>query len=211
MKCIIISGGNPPGRELLFSEINEESFIICADKGCNCTYKYDIEPNLIMGDFDSVDKSILEYYRNKNINIECFSKDKDFTDTELVLNKAIDLKYDDICLFGCTGSRLDHFLGNVGLLYKCLKHGVKAKIMDDNNIITMHDKSFEVSGESGEYFSIIPYSSVINNLSIIGGKYPLNNYNLELGESYAVSNQFTLRNVNIIFDKGTLLLIRSKD
>ena len=47
MKVIIISGGNPPSKELLTKEITEDTFLIGADSGANCLYDYNIEPDLL--------------------------------------------------------------------------------------------------------------------------------------------------------------------
>jgi len=59
MKVIIISGGNPPSRELLQKEITDNAFLIGADSGANCLYKYNILPDLLVGDFDSIDEKAL--------------------------------------------------------------------------------------------------------------------------------------------------------
>lgn len=56
MKAIVIGGGEAPSKELLKQEMKDSSYIICADSGANCLYKYDIIPDFILGDMDSIDK-----------------------------------------------------------------------------------------------------------------------------------------------------------
>ena len=56
MKVIIISGGTPPSKELLIKEIRSDTLLIGADSGANCLYFYNIKPDLLVGDFDSIDK-----------------------------------------------------------------------------------------------------------------------------------------------------------
>ena len=56
MKVIIVSGGNKPSEKLLKSYIENDDIIIGVDKGCNALFDYNIKPNLILGDFDSIKK-----------------------------------------------------------------------------------------------------------------------------------------------------------
>ena len=57
----------------------------------------------------------------KDIDIEKFSTEKDYTDTELALRRAIDDGADIITIFGATGGRLDHLLANIRILYYAYK------------------------------------------------------------------------------------------
>lgn len=207
MKAVIISGGTTPSYKLLHKELETSSYLICADSGANCVYNYNMCPNFIVGDLDSIDVEALSYFKNKKVDILEYPPDKDFTDTEIAINKAIDLGVTEIVLLGCTGSRLDHMLGNIGLLLKCLKLGVAATVKDDNNILLMTDKSIVINGKKGDTFSLLPYGDSIYDLSIAGAKYNLKGVKLELGSALTVSNEFLEEEVQITFKKGILLII----
>ena len=60
MVVAIVSGGTPPSEKLLRDYLNKVDFIIAADKGSECLYDYNIIPNLLLGDFDSTKKEILD-------------------------------------------------------------------------------------------------------------------------------------------------------
>ena len=135
MKVVIIGGGTPPSKKLLEEELADAKVLICADGGGNCLHKYKIVPEYLLGDFDSIDKEVLEFFIDSNCIIETFPTEKDCTDSEICFEKAIQLKATSITMLGFTGSRLDHFLGNLGLLKKSLSLGVKSIIRDDNNKI----------------------------------------------------------------------------
>ncbi len=211
MKGIIISGGSPPTKELLEKEISTSSIIIGADSGANILYEYGLKPDILLGDFDSIDKKVLEYYKNLDCNIDIYPSEKDFTDTELAFNKATELSCDEICFLGCTGSRMDHFLGNLGLLKRCLKKGINAYIKDDNNYIFLTDKSLVLKGNRGQTFSLQAYSDVVKNLSIHNAKYKLENYDLTLGDPMTVSNEFLDTDVEVVFDEGFLMILFTCD
>lgn len=212
MKVTIVSGGKAPSLTLVKNELETSSFLICADSGANCLYKYKIKPDYLMGDFDSIDKEALDFFRTSEVKISKYPEKKNFTDTEAVCNKALGLNADEITFLGCTGTRLDHIMGSIGMLKQCIKMGVKAYIKDENNSIEIINKSSIIYGKKGDIFSLYAYCDVVKNLSIIGAKYKLNNYDLTLGDSRTVSNEFLDSNVRIQFDDGGLILLfRSKD
>lgn len=212
MKILIVSGGAPPSYELIKEELKDSSFLICADSGGECLYKYNIIPNFLMGDFDSISLEALEFFRaQEKCTIDTYPKDKDFTDTELVLNKAAQLGASEIVFLGCTGTRMDHFMGNVGMLLKCLKLNIKAYIKDNNNIIEITDKPISIKKEKGTTFSLQAYCDKVKDLNIRGAKFELENYDLTLGDPRTVSNEFLNNDVHIDFKSGILLIFYSKD
>ncbi|WP_097025540.1 thiamine diphosphokinase [Clostridium peptidivorans] len=212
MKAVIITGGQMPSSDIVREEVKDAEYIICADRGAEVAYKYGIEPNEIIGDFDSIDKSILQSFKDKNIPIIKFPAEKDDTDTTIAIGEVLKRKVDELVILGATGSRIDHVLGNIGLLIKCLKQKVKCYIRDDNNIILLTDKNITLNYRGYKYFSLLSYGETVNGLTIEGGKYPLNNYELQLGDSLAVSNEFLLgKSVEINFKSGLLLIVESRD
>lgn len=133
LNVAIVSGGNPPSEKLLKKYISEVEFIIAADKGSECLYKYNIIPDLLLGDFDSAKKEILDNMKLKVKEVLEFQPEKDYTDTEIAVMEAIKRGAEKIYLFGATGTRMDHTLGNIGLMLTTKKKGANLEILDDNN------------------------------------------------------------------------------
>ena len=117
----------------------------------------------------------------------------------------------EICLLGCTGTRIDHVLGNIGLLSKCLNHNIKAYMKDDNNFMFLCNSSMTIYGKKGDIFSLQSYGDVVENLTIEGAKYPLANYELRIGDPRTISNVFNEDVVHLSFTKGTLFVNLTKD
>ena len=68
-KTVIISGGMlDEGFAEKVLEANPEAYIIAVDKGLEYLYNHKIEPQYIVGDFDSIDPKVIDYYR-KETNI----------------------------------------------------------------------------------------------------------------------------------------------
>lgn len=211
MKIVIVSGGVPPSKQLLLKELYHSSYLICADSGANCLFKYGIVPHYLMGDFDSIDKGVYEYFATKECNIETFKKDKDYTDTKIALLKSIELGASEVVFLGSTGNRIDHTLGNLGFLKECLKLKVKAKLKDDKNCVQISDKPLIIRGKLGQCFSLLAYSECVKDLTIRGAKFELTDYDLKLGDALTISNEFLDYNVEINFSCGELLIIFSND
>ena len=91
MKVVIISGGNSPSYTLIKKELRESEYLIAADSGANALFKYDVFPDYIIGDLDSIKTVALNYYKDRKVSILQYPPEKDYTDTEIAVNKAIDL------------------------------------------------------------------------------------------------------------------------
>jgi thiamine pyrophosphokinase len=211
MKVVIISGGTPPSLDLLQQEIADSSYLIGADGGTNFLHDHALLPHLVIGDLDSITISTLKFIQAKKIPIECHPNNKDCTDTQLALHKAISLGATEIVFLGCTGgNRIDHLFGNVGLLLACLEHHIKASIKDINHTIVILDRPTTITGIKGKIFSLHAYSDLVTNLTITGAKFNLSNYDLKLGSTLTLSNEFLTTQVSINFKSGKLLLIRER-
>lgn len=211
MRAVIVTGGTPPTKELLLKYIKEDDYIIGVDKGCNCLYQYKIKPNIILGDFDSIDSKIIDYYKASNIEIIEFEPEKDYTDTDLGYRKAVASGAKEILLFGATGTRIDHMLGNVGLQLKAIGSGIHLEIIDDHNRMFLIDKSTRFYAKDRGIISFHAISKVVKNINIRGAKYPLVNYDMTLFEPRAICNEFIGEDVIITFESGIIMVIFPKD
>ncbi|MFA5851816.1 MAG: thiamine diphosphokinase [Spirochaetales bacterium] len=109
MKALIITGGECPPSGLIRRLAERASLIIAADSGFDSARKAGIEPDLIVGDFDSVeDKAALAAFPVSKI-IK-FPMDKDDTDTEIAVSTATARGADYLMIAGGGGGRLDHLL-----------------------------------------------------------------------------------------------------
>ena len=211
MKVLIISDGKEPSKSLLFRELKDADMIIGADKGCEVLYKYGITPDYILGDFDSANEDIINSIEEKALKKIKFKREKDYTDTEISYNLAMEKGADEIILLGATGTRYDHSLSNFGLMLRGLKKAIKVKIIDDNNYIFLTDKPITLKGNKGDTISFQAYCDEVKNFNISGAKYNLTNFNLKLGDSITTSNEFLEEEIKITFDSGIVMILYTND
>lgn len=215
MDCLIVAGGNT--SDTFAAEVIKKGgyeIIIAADSGMEFLHRVGINPDIIIGDFDSVDSGILEYYREQpQIEICMLNPIKDHTDTESAIREAIGRGAKRITILGGTGTRLDHVLGNISLLGIGLEEDVSIELVDPNNRIRMFDKPVTITKKRqyGTYISVIPYSDRVTNVTITGVKYPLTDYTMGGFNSLGVSNEIEDDEAQISFEEGIIVLIESHD
>lgn len=169
-------------------------------------------PDYILGDFDSIDKKVLEKYKTQKIKINELKPEKDFTDTEEAINLAINLKSSEIVIIGAIGTRIDHVLANINVLKIALDNNIKAKIINEHNEIELINNELIIEKNNlYKYISIMPLTTQVEGITITGMKYPLENYTLTIGNSLGVSNEQIEKTAKIKVKDGILIVIKSRD
>lgn len=215
MNTLIISGGNINSDFALdFMEKQKIDFIIAVDGGLAFTRKHDIRPDLIVGDFDSVPKEIIDQYRKENrVPVREYNPVKDATDTQIALEKALEEGSDRIWILGATGTRLDHVLGNIYTLSQAQRHGKEAYLVDEHNRISLVSSALILKKDEqyGKYVSFLPLGDRAEGVNLEGFKYPLVNALLTNDNSLGVSNEIAAKEARVSLKEGTLIMIESVD
>ncbi len=204
-KCIILANGEVPKKSELKYFINTGyKTLICADGGANSALKLNITPDYIIGDFDSVTKKSLNYFKNKSKKI--LIKRQNDTDVEKCLKYAIKKKFCEAILLGGTGDRLDHSFCNLGIVLKYYDK-ILVKVLHGKSILIPYSGKVELSTIVGEVISIY---GIDKNTKIKskGLKYKINNA-LPFGIKESTSNQAVSSNISLEIKGGKILVIRN--
>lgn len=205
MKALIISAGDSKNPEKLKEYAKNADFIICADGGYRYAFDNNITPDVIVGDFDSLECTVAE---NKKIEVIRLKPEKDETDTLFAFRCALKKGCDDITVYGALGGeRMEHTYANICLLAEALEKNVKAVITDGNKKCLMTDDKLCLNGEKGSYISVFSFSDASYNVILKGLKYELNGYTMKNSDSIGVSNEFTEKTAEISVGDGKLLII----
>ncbi|MDO4478246.1 MAG: thiamine diphosphokinase [Lachnospiraceae bacterium] len=190
-----------------------EAVIIAADRGAETLKAVGRYPDYMLGDFDSASAETKSFFEASRCPTEVYPAEKDFTDTEAAIRKALAMGCEELWLLGMTGGRLDHFLANVHNLLLPLEAGVRAVIADPQNRISLLDGRTVVRKDEafGRYISFLPLTDRVEGLTLEGFRYPLNKCSLGKGISLCVSNEMAENEAIVSFDGGILMMIQSKD
>ena len=181
---------------------NHKGDIYCADGGANICYELNLIPKEIYGDLDSIKNNVKEFYQEKNVNFIKFKVEKDYTDSELVLNEVQD-KYDIVyCIAGLGGS-IDHELTNINLLEK---YSNLIFISEKEKIFKI-DANYKFNNMINTKVSFIIFSDKVEALTLKGFKYNVENLNIKKGETRCISNIIIEKESEISIKSGSILCI----
>jgi thiamine pyrophosphokinase len=182
--------------------------VIAADAGATTALRFGFTPDLVLGDFDSIDPATLTRVRAEHVRIETHPRDKNATDGQLAIERALESSPDELFLVGYLGGpRLDQALANV-LLLAALE--VPAVLLDaQNECRLLRDAStLAWTAEPDEVVSLIPLTPVVEEVRTVGLRWPLENERLLLGDTRGVSNEPATERVEVSIDAGRLLVTR---
>ena len=208
MEITIVANGYIEDMAFLRSVIENSNLIICADGAAKYLMYLNMYPDLLVGDFDSIDEKTLRWAKRNNIEIRQFPREKDMTDTELAVEFALKRNPKKITIIGAMGSRLDHSLSNIMLLYKIYKKGVDGAVVDELNYVAITRDVLRMRCQIGQTVSIIPIGGNAEGVTLKGLKYSLVDYNIEMGSSLGISNKSVAEEVVISIKNGTLLVTK---
>lgn len=203
MKCLIIAGSPEFDAELIKEQSKECDLIICADRGYSHAKKSGVIPDIVIGDFDSCEDEI-----SGNFEVIKLNTDKDFTDTLVCADKAVERGCDEIIIISATGGRLDHTLANLYLLSYIADKGKKASLVSKKERIELLTKGKSVfTGLNSLTFSLFPFGCESATLSVKGARYELEDYRLRSSLPIGVSNVFNSDSCEIEVTDGRALII----
>lgn len=197
--CYIVGAGDCKSLDF---EKKENDLIIAADGGYKYLLSANIEPDIIIGDFDSLGEI------PHGENIIKLNPVKDITDMNAAVNIGIEKEYSEFVFYGALGGRLDHSLANIQLVAGLSKDGKKASIRDGKTFITaVTNGSISFDSSYKGFISVFSHSDECENVSIRGLKYTLENSTLRNLFSLGVSNEFIGGESEIIIGNGTAVII----
>lgn len=183
-------------------------YIIAADGGQNRAREFGLQPGCVIGDFDST---------TLNEDFDClyitYPAEKDLTDTEAALTHALEKGCRNVILLGGMGGRLDHTMGNIGLLDKYYSAFDHMEFIDGKNKMELLKDSGRTLKRDAryKYFGLVSLNAEASGIDIRGAKYELTGASLERASTLGVSNEFSEDTVEICVREGTLLIVRSAD
>lgn len=214
-KCLIVTAYVEGDLSDIFN-IDEFDYIMCADNGYYIASNAGIKPDLIIGDFDSLDKKAT---LPDDVETITFPIEKDYTDTMICLQEALRRGYFDIAIAGGLGGRFDHTLANIQSMSWALNEGpskydkeVRIMMADGKNTIHLiKDSTFTLQGRPGEKFSLLSHSGVCSGVTVDHAKWPLQDSELVTSFPLGISNEFIDKECTITVENGELLVMKCRD
>lgn len=204
-KCIILANGSAPGISV-FNYLKKVGYttLICADGGANTAYKLSLHPEIIIGDFDSINEKSLKYFSEKSIIVR-INRQND-TDVEKCLKYAIKKNFLEAILLGATGDRLDHSFCNLGIVIKYFNQ-ITIKVLHHNSFLIPYSGAVQIKTIPKEIISIYGLDDK-TLIKSYGLKYSINNL-LPFGKKESTSNIAIGSNIKLNIKGGVAFVIRN--
>lgn len=219
-RCVIVGGAPIENYDRIKGYLRDDDFIIYCDCGLKHKERLEVKPDLIVGDFDSYEKSKLGGISINMENATATDEDssevielcpvKDDTDTSHAVTVALERGFEDFLLVGMTGRRMDHTLGNVYILHRLDELNKKALMVDDYSEMSIVNRETVSIDDSMPFFSLINITGKASGITIKNAKYPLENSEIvQIHNDLGVSNEVLPGMMaSISVKEGKLLLIR---
>lgn len=175
----------------------DADIIVCCDGGYN---KYKGECDVLIGDMDSIKGKIPD-------NCVKLNPIKDMTDGEAGLDVLKQRGAEEVDIYGLDGGRLDHILGNIGLMIKGHAIGITMRAVSDDFTMYITSSNLKLEGVKGKTVSLAPISDKTHIMSIKGMYYPLDDVDVERFTSLTVSNVAVEDVIEISISHGECLVI----
>lgn len=198
-RCFIFAAGTYYG---LRERPQTGDLVLAADAGYLACRQAGITPDLLLGDFDSMDQPA-DFDHVRRVPVE-----KDDTDTMLAVKTALDRGMGTIVFYGCLGGRLDHTYANLQTLTYLARRGGQGWLLGDGTVVTaVENGRLDLpAGLRGAVSVFCPDGQALG-VTLRGLHYPLEDYTLTSGFPLGVSNQFTGQAASVSVREGTLLVM----
>ncbi len=203
-RCVIVGAAEISRYDRIRKALRQDDFFLFCDGGLDHKEALGVNPDLVVGDFDSHPKP-----ENSHWEIIVLPREKDDTDTAFAVKEALRRGFDEFLFVGVLGGRMDHSMGNLSLLMMLDSMEKRSEILDDFSVISVVSKNTAKIPDAFSYFSLLCLDGPAHGITVENAKYPLSDATITPEYSYGISNEVLPGKVATVRVKeGRLLLIQ---
>jgi thiamine pyrophosphokinase len=184
--------------------------VIAADGGAGLAARLDLQPQVVIGDFDSLDSGLRASLSAAGAQLQASPAEKDETDLELAVHLAVAGGADQVAILGALGGRLDMTIANMMLLADDRLAGVRVELWHaDQTAWVIRPPGAELPGRAGDTISLIPLGGPASGITTHNLAYPLRAETLPIGPARGVSNLIRAEPAAVELSAGCLLVVHT--
>lgn len=207
--CILVCAGDINISQI---EAAKQDYVIAVDGGAAYCRFLGLEPQLIIGDFDSIEEA--DKKELNRLSKECperiirLPQEKDDTDTLAAVREGLKRGYRRFRLYAAMGGRLEHTIANIQTLLYLKEQGAEGYLMDaECMVFVIQEEEVSFLAELAGYLSLFAMNKVAEGVTIKGMKYLLQDATVTENFPIGISNEFIGEPAVISVQKGSLLAI----
>ena len=145
----IIANGSFSDSEHIKKKLQSFQYFACCDGGIENLLKHNLEPNVIIGDLDSINKRLKEKYNDKLVHL----KDQNKNDLRKTISWLSNKNIKKASIFFATGNREDHNIGNIFTILQ-YQTNLELKIIGEYGNFSIIHKTKTLSSFKGQNISL---------------------------------------------------------
>ena len=203
----VFAGGDFSDSVFRHAAPDADDYLVSVDRGLTYCLEAGLRPDLLVGDFDSVEPELLQRPDIADVPRQTFPAQKDSSDLDLALNALCEMTFDEVYVVGVSGGRTDHLLINwqltlqrswpFALVY--IDASVSARVLHGAGEVS-------VDVEPGTIVSLVSLKDA-EGVSTLGLYYALCDATLTAGSSLGLSNIAVNATVTVVIESGVVLVM----
>ena len=189
----LVAGDRP--LPAIVEDLANDALVIGADGGGERLLAAGIEPDVVVGDLDSLSAVAQKQFSDRLVRDSA----PDSSDLEKAVAWARTEGADDIVVIGWSGGRLDHTLAALALAFE------GAQLHDDRFLVTAVAGSAEITAQPGTLFSLMALPEAV--VSVNGARWNLEQEPLTMGARGLHNEVAAGGRVQVECHTGKLLLL----
>ncbi len=207
---VIFANGEMTDRAAARRVVPSGARLIAADGGSRHCAVLGLTPDVLIGDLDSTPPEEVARLSALGAEIRRYPADKDETDLELALARALEFNPDRILVLGALGGRLDQTLGNLALLAAPHLAALDVRADDGLQEAFFIRRQAEIFGQPGETVSLLPWGGDVHGATTSGLRWPLRGETLYAHRTRGISNQLIAPQAQVRLTSGLLLCLHTR-
>lgn len=209
MPTIIMANGELGDPAIAQEWIERADHIIAADGGLRHLTHFELEPDLLVGDLDSVEPDHPDHLERAGTQVRRHPRRKDATDLELALAEVREHHTRDVVVFGAVGSRWDQSMANLLLAAHPEWADMRVRFVmgPQQAEVLRPGRRLTFDGSPNDLVSLIPLAGDAQGITTSGLAYPLDHGTLQFAATRGVSNYIERTPASVELEHGLLLTI----
>lgn len=193
---VTLAGGGPFGKAALLRALQFAPRIVGADGGADRLLRHGVEPEAVIGDFDSVSAAARSRLAGRLFPIA----EQETTDFDKALRS---IRAPFVLGLGFAGARLDHGLAVLNALVR--QPQAKCLVLSPQDVVFLAPRQLDLDLPVGSRLSLFPMGAVTGESD--GLRWPLQDLQFAPDAMIGTSNKVAARQVRLRFSAQKMLVI----
>lgn len=203
-RALVACNSPLPAAYLVASLVDWADLVVGADSGGDRLAAYGQEPDLVIGDLDSVSPGLRARLGSDRV---VYDDDPDTTDLDKCLRHLAERGVDQVRVVGATGDRLDHILGSLASVVAA-PAGLTVVLVDDRFDTWRVDGRTSFEAPAGTVVSLVAPSGA-RGVTTRGLRWPLEEDDLPFS-TLGIHNNVVGNPVEVRVDEGDLFVLKGR-